>query len=382
MEGKIDILTILIEGMVAKQDTFTGYMKKVEDQVHQMNQTVIEQDRALQSMNDELNKMKDGFKHIKQMEQNQDSVNKRMDDEVRALAEMMTLQINHAASQVNQMNQTVKEQDRALQSMNDEIKKMQNGLKQIEQMEQNQDHVNKRLNDELKAVAEMRTTAQRNHEASQARNQGEKHMQCQVGQQVPIDVQHSHKLEMLDMKINQLERKQRERNIRLVGYKESRAENCVTIIDDIIKDVLDIDGITVETAHRTGRKTGRPRHIIARVGTRSEKIEILKQQREGLKHKEYFIVDDLTQQDLQEKRRLQPIMQQASAEGKKWKFRNGRLIIEGRFHTEKENQEIETEMESAITRQMTERRESISYAQKSIGHHTGCEPSHATLREY
>lgn len=145
-------------------------------------------------------------------------------------------------------------------------------------------------------------------------------------------------IEELSDHLNSLERKSRERNLRLIGYPEEPNENCLELVKYIIHDVLRVDGY-VEVAHRTGRAVVRdghrmPRHIIFRMETVSQKLDILYYQRQALFRESHFITDDLTQKDLQTKRRLKPVIDQARQEGKRWKFKNGKLIIEGQVYQE------------------------------------------------
>ena len=60
-----------------------------------------------------------------------------------------------------------------------------------------------------------------------------------------------------------------------------------------------------------------------------DKIEILWRQREGLKNKSYFFVDDLTTHDYKIKQSLKPEIEKAKREGKRWLFRDGQLFIDG-----------------------------------------------------
>ena len=82
------------------------------------------------------------------------------------------------------------------------------------------------------------------------------------------------KLQRLEDRLNIMERKQRERNIRLIGIPEDKYENCHDIIVNITQELQLY--VNVEVAHRTGRSgQQRPRHIIARVSSVQEKLERL-----------------------------------------------------------------------------------------------------------
>jgi len=132
----------------------------------------------------------------------------------------------------------------------------------------------------------------------------------------------------LTQKINSMERKQRERNVRLIGVAEQRGEDCHQLVTRILNLDLNMNPV-VEVAHRTGRLTQRPRHIIFRVGYVNDKIEILSRQFQALRNKPYFLVEDLTKMDYETKKSLKPEMDRARREGKRFRFINGSLQIEG-----------------------------------------------------
>lgn len=99
---------------------------------------------------------------------------------------------------------------------------------------------------------------------------------------------------------NQLERRSRERNLRLVGYKESESEQPLEAVKNLLRDKFGIVDPQVETAHRIGRKdtttNGRkPRHLIFRVATTDIKFDILNRKRTVLQDEEFFITEDMTQ---------------------------------------------------------------------------------------
>ena len=134
----------------------------------------------------------------------------------------------------------------------------------------------------------------------------------------------------LEDQVNQLDRKQRERNLRLIGVQERYGEDCRRIVGQIVFDELNVD-TPIETAYRTGRRSdGPPRHIIFQVGSLQDKIDILKRQRKALRSAGYFIVDDLTQKDYVKKRAFKDQIDTARRQGKRWQFRNGRLFVEGK----------------------------------------------------
>lgn len=58
-------------------------------------------------------------------------------------------------------------------------------------------------------------------------------------------------------------------------------------------------------------------------------MNIIRQSCDALRSECYFITDDMTQQDLQRKRDLKPVIEQVQRENIRWRYRNGKLIIDG-----------------------------------------------------
>lgn len=129
--------------------------------------------------------------------------------------------------------------------------------------------------------------------------------------------------------VNRIERKQRERNVRLIGLQEQHGENCKAIVESIIRGELRLNAY-VEVAHRTGRKTDRPRHVIFRLSSVQEKIDVLKAQRHSTLRSNIHFIEDLTHKDYETKKAFRPQIMKARSENKRWQFRNGELYIEGR----------------------------------------------------
>ena len=110
------------------------------------------------------------------------------------------------------------------------------------------------------------------------------------------------KLQSLEDCVNFMERKQRERNIRLIGIPENQYENCYDVVS--MTQELQVY-VNVEVAHRTGRSgQQQPRHIIARVASAQGKLDILRAQKHFLKNKACFFVEDLTKKDYETKQAL------------------------------------------------------------------------------
>ena len=139
-------------------------------------------------------------------------------------------------------------------------------------------------------------------------------------------------------RLNKYERKSRENNLRIVGYPEAQNENVSQIVSNMLESKFNMNNVAIQNAHRTGKNIifqgkKQPKHIIFKVLYLTDKIEIMKKKRQCLLDETYYITDDLTENDLDLKKRLKPVMDDAKANQKRWKFRNGKLIIEGQLYT-------------------------------------------------
>ena len=74
----------------------------------------------------------------------------------------------------------------------------------------------------------------------------------------------------------------------------------------------------------------KPRQMIARFYSRATRTDAMISSRERLGNTGLRFVDDLTQKDLEEKRRIKHLMDKLFAEKKRPRFVNGRLYAEGR----------------------------------------------------
>ena len=70
--------------------------------------------------------------------------------------------------------------------------------------------------------------------------------------------------------------------------------------------------------------------MIARFHSRATRRDIMSKAREKLQNTPCRIVDDLTAKDLDEKRRLLPLMNKLYQEKKRPRFANGRLYVGGK----------------------------------------------------
>ncbi len=138
--------------------------------------------------------------------------------------------------------------------------------------------------------------------------------------------------------VNRMERKTREKNLRIVGYAEAGGvEDTASIVKTVLREKFKMEDAAVETAHRVGNSkmvAGRrqPRHIVFQLTNLADKHQILKNKRAALEGADYYITDDMIKADMDRKRELQPVIDDAVRQHKKWKFRNGQLFINDRIY--------------------------------------------------
>ena len=138
--------------------------------------------------------------------------------------------------------------------------------------------------------------------------------------------------------VSRQERHSRAFNIRVLGVREENGENCIHLLERVISERFDIPvGTTIENAHRTGKPTpDRPRHIIARFYSRAVRASVMRSARVKLATTPFRFIDDLSQDDLREKQRVRPYMDELYRQHQKQSFRNGKLYSEGREVTPRE----------------------------------------------
>lgn len=138
----------------------------------------------------------------------------------------------------------------------------------------------------------------------------------------------------LEDKSNALERYSRRNNLRLVGIPEHEGENPAVLVLGVLKDDLGMENVTLETAHRVGKSRiiggNNTRHLIFKVAKFPDKVAILQKKREALNGKTYYITDDLTDIDMERKRALKPVMEEARKKHQSVKFVKGQLYIDRR----------------------------------------------------
>ena len=148
------------------------------------------------------------------------------------------------------------------------------------------------------------------------------------------------KLEELQKKVldygdemNKLERFSRRNNLRILGMAEERKEDTLEVVTNLLKEKFNFQEVELERAHRVGKPTpGRTRQIIFKLLRYTDKIAIHRSAKDALKGTNLRIVDDLTKADLDRKISLHPIMNQAYNDGKKVRFYDGRLYLDGQLY--------------------------------------------------
>lgn len=134
---------------------------------------------------------------------------------------------------------------------------------------------------------------------------------------------------------NRLERFSRENNLRLLNFREERDEN----VFDIVKSVLTRIGMPnaeVMEAQRTCKRAvqgGRtlPRQIIFKLLRHTDKQYALKYQRERLSDVHSIWLMILLKWTYKRRNRTS-LIEDAKANDKRYKFRNDKLVIDGRLY--------------------------------------------------
>ncbi|XP_071504522.1 uncharacterized protein [Diadema antillarum] len=128
--------------------------------------------------------------------------------------------------------------------------------------------------------------------------------------------------------VNKSERFLRRNNVRIVGIPEAppgdEREDCIQASEKILRDKFNITA-KVERAHRDGLKSkDRPRHILVKLLSYRDKVDVMRSCRNVLNNENYFIIDDLTAVDLAEKKRWSKQVQQLYSSGTKLRFYAGK----------------------------------------------------------
>ena len=126
-----------------------------------------------------------------------------------------------------------------------------------------------------------------------------------------------------EQQLNKQERISRRSNFRLVGVKQEPTEDCLKIAADILTE-LGLPNPQIERAHRDGRSVpGRDRHLLVKMSFFQDKVKVMKEARRALAGKGFYIIDDLTKLDLQEKRRWKTQVNELYQQGTRLRFSGG-----------------------------------------------------------
>lgn len=141
---------------------------------------------------------------------------------------------------------------------------------------------------------------------------------------------HAKNVGLLQERLLQMERYSRQYNLRFFNIPEDSSEDCIKKLQSILSDDLGIE-TSIENAHRIGGPRADdgadPRPIIAKFIYRPERFCVIQKKRDlknGVR-----VSEDLIWEDRQKKKKLKDVMKQAYDEGKKPRFRNGNLYIDG-----------------------------------------------------
>lgn len=127
--------------------------------------------------------------------------------------------------------------------------------------------------------------------------------------------------------INKQERFSRRNTFRAVGVPRSVNENGPDNILNILKSDfgMETNPPQIERAHRDGQdRDGKPAHILVNLLSYQDKVKIMKSCRRALEGSQMFIIDDLTAEDLQEKKRWKKEVKTLYDQGTKLRFFAGR----------------------------------------------------------
>lgn len=124
---------------------------------------------------------------------------------------------------------------------------------------------------------------------------------------------------------NKLERFSRKNNFRIVGIPQRPKEDCMALAREFLIEHFQFDSPKIERAHRDGPQKGNlPRHLLVKMLSFQDKRSVLTQQRKKLEETNFYIIDDLTKTDREEKKRWQKEVQAAYQTGKRYHFSGGK----------------------------------------------------------
>ena len=141
---------------------------------------------------------------------------------------------------------------------------------------------------------------------------------------------HATKMEALYERVLGLERYSRGYNLRFHNVPESSQEDCLKKIKDKLAAQLGWEP-ELENAHREGniRADRKPRPILCKFLYRPERFQVIRNRRDlsGI-----WVTEDLIYEDRLRKKQVKDVMKSAYEAGKKPRFRQGKLYIDGVLH--------------------------------------------------
>lgn len=168
-----------------------------------------------------------------------------------------------------------------------------------------------------------------------------KELQCEVKKLRQSEVDKTKAVDNLKQQLDELEKRvnyqedySRRKNLRFTGIEEQSSgetwEETAKNITKMMEEKLQIPGVTLERAHRTGSVThSRPRTVIARFAKYSDREAVIRNARK-LKGTGIYINEDLCPASQEIKNSQIPLMKKAREEGKIAFFKQTRLIIKER----------------------------------------------------
>lgn len=144
------------------------------------------------------------------------------------------------------------------------------------------------------------------------------------------------KLENQDTRIHQMEKETRKRNIIIYGIEEKEEENIKDTVQSFLRNTMEIEikPEEIDDFYRMGKRTSnKNRPIMLKLLTNWKKQEIIRSTGK-LRGTKIFIDQDLTAKEIEEKRRLLPIMLNYRRNGHYATMRGSLLYVNGKIYRE------------------------------------------------
>ena len=223
--------------------------------------------------------------------------------------------------------------DKSFSSLNDKIDKVignQNDiLKRLSMLEDKQKQFEKSADYLSEAYDKQQIENTRVNNVISELEKNMAHLKSKVS---AIETRHRDQIHDLTESQLKAERYSRGFNLRFGGIDEQANENPIEKVKRLIGERLGIDAI-IENAHRLGaQKVGVTRHIIAKFLYRPQRVDVIVKARKALQNTPFFVTEDLCSHDFEKKKELRPVMAAAYREGRRPRFRNGNLYINGELY--------------------------------------------------